>query len=411
MTRLLFGRSARDPVPLLRADSWRRSLRLYAPVFAVGVGGSALVHWNRTPDDPPWAVLYVAAVLLGFLVAHRVLDGEDPILLPTTALLVAVGLVMVFRLQPHGLAYHAAWTCAGLGGLVAACRVPSCFRWPQAATAAALLLGSVAPWAWQALPGGWQLAAGDLVTQLGSEVAKVCVVVWAASELKHGRIRGPAVAVWATAVALWLVRGQVATAAVLVWVGLAVAYCAGPPVRALALVAGGFVVLAGLVHASFPHLVDRVAGWANPWADPMGAGYPLVQSLFAVAAGGLVGSGPGAGYPELVPEAHTSQTLAAVAEEWGFVGVVGLVCAYAVWVGRMLRLAVRARRIWSRWAAVGAASLVAGQVFLSGAGCTGLLPHTEAALPFVSTVGVSVAGYLILLGVVVGSGQVEEGGG
>lgn len=395
--------------PLGPPDTWRRSLPLYALVFAVGVGGSALVHWNRTPDDPPVALLYVAAVLLSFPLVHRVLRREDPVLLPATALLVAVGLVVAYRLQPHGLADHAAWTCAGLGGLVGASRVAPRLRRPEVAAGVGLLLGSVAPWAWQGLPGGLQIAAADLVTQLGSEVAKVCAVVLAASELKRGRVRGPAAAVWAAAVALWLIRGQVAVAAVVAWVGVAVAYCAGLPGRALAAVAGAFVVLAGLVHASFPYLAERVVGWANPWTDPMGAGYPLVQSLFAAAAGGLVGSGPGAGYPEVVPQAHTSQVLAAVAEEWGFVGVVAVVCTYALWLGRVLRLTVRADETWSRWAAVGAASLVASEVFLSAAGCVGLLPPTEAALPFVSAVGPSVAGHLTLLGAV-GNGQSEEAG-
>jgi cell division protein FtsW (lipid II flippase) len=389
-----------------------RRLELHGLAWAVGLGAAAVVHWARYPDSPPVGLVWVGVVPASLLAADLLLRPEDRVLLPLTSLLVAVGLVTAYRLQPEQLAWQAAWSCAGVA-LLAACFRAAGFPPLRWAAVWAVLLALSAALPWVVLWASGRPAAGaaqGLLAELSSEGAKFFFLLAGASELQHGGVRGPLVVVWAASVALQVVRGDVATGAVLTWVGLVLAYCATGGRRAVVPVAAGFLVLAGLAHVRVPHLVERVRGWLDPWADPLGFGYPLVQSLFAMGSGGIAGVGPGFGYPELVPQAQLAFALAAVGEEWGFAGVLGLLAAYALWVGRALRAAGLSPTRWGRLIGAGVAALVASQAFLAAAGATGLLPATGAQLPFVGQGGLSVAVHLAALGLVLALPQARGAG-
>ncbi len=393
--------------------AWWRGAELYALALAVGLAGAALVHGNKHPQDPPLALLYVAVALLAFPAVDRVLQTGEGVLLPVTALLVAVGLVTTYRLQPHLVAYQAAWVCAGLALSVASFRMARRPLNPQRlATPLAALLVTVSlfPWGWAWVERGLPIRtpAEAAVVEAASELAKLLALVLGVAELTRGKVRGSVVAAWAASATLWLLRGDVGTAAVMVWVALALAYCATASLGPVLTGAGGFLLMAGLAYATIPQLTERLRGWVNPWADRLGAGYPLVQSLFAVASGGLAGAGPGAGYPELVPQSHAGFVLAAVAEEWGFGGVTALVAGYAVWTGRAVRAAGQAGAPWVRLLAAGAAALVASQAFLAAAGAVGVVPPADVPMPFVSAGGVSAAVQLALVGAVLAAPRVRE---
>ena len=99
---------------------------------------------------------------------------------------------------------------------------------------------------------------------------------------------------------------------------------------------------------SFPHVQQRIAIWLDPWADPLGGGFQLIQALHAFARGGLVGTGLGAGLPEIagrppIPAVHTDFPLAAIGEELGMTGVLAVLAAYLVLVERGLRIAASSR--------------------------------------------------------------------
>ncbi|MFN3285944.1 MAG: FtsW/RodA/SpoVE family cell cycle protein [bacterium] len=388
-------------------------MELYALALAVGLAGGALVHGNKHPQDPPLALLYVAVVLLAFPAVDRVLQAGEGVLLPVTALLVAVGLVTTYRLQPHLVAYQAAWVCGGLALSVAAFRLACRPLNPERlATPLAALLVTVSlfPWGWAWLASGLVIRAPvePVVAEVASELAKLLALALGVAELPRGKVRGYVAAAWAAAAALWLVRGDAGTAAVMIWVVLALGYCATASLKPVVPAAGGFLVMVGLAYATVPELADRLRGWVNPWADRLGVGYPLVQSLFALAAGGLIGAGPGAGYPELVPQSHAGFVLAAVAEEWGFAGVTALVAAYAVWTGRAVRAAGQAKVSWVRLLAAGAAALVASQAFLAAAGAAALVPPADVTMPFVSAGGLSTAVHLALAGAVLAAPRARE---
>jgi cell division protein FtsW (lipid II flippase) len=148
----------------------------------------------------------------------------------------------------------------------------------------------------------------------------------------------------------------------------------------------------------------RVRGsiWLNPWADAQGAGYQIIQAMLAYASGGLFGSGLGLGFPTpWVPVAHSDFIFAAVAEEWGVIGGVGLLAALLLLVGRGLRIAIHATlpgvrqaplRVQSTFVsllAVGVSALLGWQTLVIVGGTLRLIPLTGITLPFVSYGGSS----------------------
>jgi hypothetical protein len=150
------------------------------------------------------------------------------------------------------------------------------------------------------------------------------------------------------------------------------------------------VILAGLAgYGLFDVVRIRVDAWLNPWLDPSGRSYQIVQSLLAVANGGLVGRGPGLGNPGLVPVAHSDSIFAAIAEEHGLAGVIGLLLLLALLAARGLRAAVFAADAYRRYLAAGLTAYLVGQSLLIIGGNLRLVPLTGITLPFISYGGSS----------------------
>ena len=139
----------------------------------------------------------------------------------------------------------------------------------------------------------------------------------------------------------------------------------------------------------------RIDAWLNPWVDPSGNAYQIVQSLIAIASGGLFGRGPGFGSPGFVPAAHTDFIFAAIAEEWGMIGAVALIGLIAVMVNRGLRAASRARDPFAVILAAGVSIGFGLQSVLIMGGVVRLLPLTGVTLPFVSYGGSSLLTSLV----------------
>ena len=171
-------------------------------------------------------------------------------------------------------------------------------------------------------------------------------------------------------------------------------------VLGLLLFAAGFALLALL----FPHVQQRIAVWLDPWAAPLGDGYQLIQALHAFARGGLVGTGLGAGLPEIggrlpIPAVHTDFPLAAIGEELGMAGVAVVLAAYLVIVGRGLRIAAAARDDFRALLAAGLALVVGVQAAIIAGGNLKLIPLTGITLPFVSYGGSSLLANAIVVGI------------
>ncbi|HSN86489.1 MAG TPA: FtsW/RodA/SpoVE family cell cycle protein, partial [Thermoanaerobaculia bacterium] len=151
--------------------------------------------------------------------------------------------------------------------------------------------------------------------------------------------------------------------------------------------------------AGYPQTVtSRISMWLSPWDNAFRGGDHLAQSLWALSAGSLTGTGLGLGQPQLVPEVHTDMVLAAVGEELGFVGILAVLSLYGVLVWRGLRTALRAGGRYSFFLALGLTLLIALQIVLIAGGVVGLIPLSGVVSPFLSSGRTAMLANLLIFG-------------
>ncbi len=159
--------------------------------------------------------------------------------------------------------------------------------------------------------------------------------------------------------------------------------------RVLVVTVISLLLVLGVGYVFVDLLRVRVEGWIDPWTDPSGNSYQIVQSLLAVANGGMIGRGPGLGSPGLVPVAISDFIFAAISEETGLIGSIGLICAFLLFVARGLRTTLLAVDRFQRLLAAGITAYVGLQGILILGGNLRILPLTGVTLPFVSYGGSS----------------------
>lgn len=166
----------------------------------------------------------------------------------------------------------------------------------------------------------------------------------------------------------------------------------------LACAAAGSVVLYHL----FDHVRTRVAIWKNPWASPQDGGYQIIQSLIAIASGGMTGMGLGLGSPTVVPVVESDFIFAALCEEFGIVVGLVVLMLYVILFMRGLLLAMRARSSFHALLAVGVVTSLALQTFMIVGGVIKMVPLTGVTLPFISYGGSSMLSSMLMLGILQG---------
>ena len=162
---------------------------------------------------------------------------------------------------------------------------------------------------------------------------------------------------------------------------------------------GLFAVGAYGAWSQFSHVKVRVSTWLDPWADPADSGFQVIQSQFAMAWGGLGGTGLGLGQSTATkpPYSTTDMIFAVIGEELGLFGSVAVLSAFLLIVGSGLRIAISTADPYKKLLATGLTSLVAFQAFIIVAGVTRLLPLTGVTLPFVSYGGSSLLANWVLI--------------
>ncbi|MFD3659314.1 FtsW/RodA/SpoVE family cell cycle protein [Streptomyces sp. NPDC058659] len=413
------------PPPGVRIPK-RRGVELSLLVCAVliSVSGYAAVGLARSGAVPPDAARYGAGLGLLALVAHLAVRFRapyaDPLLLPIAVLLNGLGLVLIYRLdletpKDQAAATQLVWSTLGVALFIVVVLLLRDHRTLQGyayvSVAAALGL-MILPIFFPAVNGAkiW-IRIGGLSFQPG-EFAKILLAVFFAAYLSAnrnalaytgrriwkfqfptGRVLGPIVAIWLLSVGVLVLERDLGTSLLFFGLFVIMLYVATGRIGWIAV--GLVLASAGafLVGSLEPHVHSRVEDWLDPFASIRAGEGPgqLAQSLFAFAAGGMLGTGLGLGHSVLIGFAVKSDFILATAgEELGLVGLTALFLLYALLVARGYRAGLALRDPFGRLLAIGLASIVALQVFVIAGGVMGLIPLTGMAMPFLAQGGSSV---------------------
>lgn len=211
----------------------------------------------------------------------------------------------------------------------------------------------------------------------------------------------PRLAVIGAAFGLIMLQPDLGTGTVLVGTGVILLFVAGARLKHLSgLAALGLVGFTALVLEA-PYRIRRITAFIDPWEDPLGSGYHLIQSLYAIGPGGLLGLGLGMSRQKhlYLPEPHTDFIFSILAEEFGFIGASVVIFLFAVIVWRGLRTAIAAPDLFSSLLAAGITSMFAIQAVINIGVVSGAFPVTGITLPFLSYGGSSLTLSLIAVGV------------
>ncbi len=376
--------------PAVRLHTWQAELRW--------------AHW-----------LGVAVWMSTFALLHRLLlrqlPDRDPYLLPAAALLTGWGLMTIWRLEPQFGLRQTLWLAVSGGVFALGLRLPDPLRllrrykylWLTSGLLLTALTFFIGVYPSGVGPELWLGCCGVYLQP--SEPLKLLLVVYLSAYLADAlwlkfnwvSLLSPTLVLTGAALALLLAQRDLGTALIFLTLYFLILYLASGRARVMAAAVG--VVLAAAVLGSllFEVIQTRMAAWLNPWADPSGRSFQIVQSIMAVAAGSLMGSGPGLGSPGLVPVAHSDFIFAAIAEEMGLAGSLGLLAVVGLFVSRGLRAALHAPSNYQRYLAAGLSAYIGIQSILIIGGNLRALPLTGVTLPYVSYGGSSLLTSFIIL--------------
>jgi cell division protein FtsW (lipid II flippase) len=394
--------------------------------------GFASVYIARSDVVSTASLSYAAFFVALFLVAHLVLrvrlPHADPYLLPLGGLLSAVGVTELYRIRPELAFRQGLWVVVGVGVFAALVillrdyRVLDGVKYILGVSAIVLLILPALPVVGRTINGAtlWVDFGGPLVFQPG-ELAKVFFVIFLAGYLQDNREMlsygprgqgslpspkhlGPLLLIWGGAMLVLFQTRDLGGALLYFAIFLVMLYTA--TARWSFVAAGLALFLAGAValYQVIPHVQDRVQSWLDPWADPEGNSYQLVQSLYAISSGGVFGRGLGDGVlvrPDgatYIPFLETDFIFSAIAQELGLAGAAGVILLYLLFAYRGFRISMLAQDGFSKLLAAGLTAAVSVQAFIIIGGVTGLIPLTGITLPFVSYGGSSIVANFIVLG-------------
>lgn len=359
---------------------------------------------------------WFACIVTSVLALRRLLPEHDPYMVPLTFLLAGWGLTLIWRLAPGFGLRQSVWLVVATLAMLVVAGLPGDLRWLRryrytwllsglALTAATLLFGVNPSGFGERL---WLGCCGVYLQPV--EILKLLLVAFLAAYLseKSGLIfQGhlptlsaflPLLLMWGFSMVVLISQRDLGMSTLFFMVFLVMLYLASG--RVTYVVIGLALLLVGAVvgYGLFDVVRIRVEAWWNPWVDASGRSYQIVQSLIALSAGGLAGRGPGQGSPTLVPVSHSDFIFAALAEEWGLLGVIAAVGLLAALVFRGLHIAARARGPFQQLLAAGFSALMGIQALMIMGGVVKLAPLTGVTMPLMSYGGSSLVTQFVMIG-------------
>src|ERR687894_203402 len=392
--------------------------------------GSAPPISPQGAASPPliYGAYYAGTLFALYLGVRLILPHSDVLLLPLVTLLTGLGLVMIFRLTynvegKEGLAItQAVWILIGSGTMFLLVlffrnyhRLFD-YKYLLAAVAVLLIASTFTPLGYEVNGARLWVSVGPVGFQ-PSEFARIALIVFFAGYLAETRdllaatsrtilgvqipalkYFGPVALVWAASLGLLVFEKDLGSSLLFFAVPLLMLYAATGRTAYVLLGALLFSVGSFVTFLLFDHVQLRVQSWLDPWRDPDGTGFQILQSIFNIADGGLLGTGLGAGFAQTIPEVETDFIFSAIASELGLLGATAVLLAFLVFVYRGTKISLLAADEASKLLAFGLTAMFAIQTLVIVGGVTKAIPLTGITLPFVSYGGSSVVGNFILTG-------------
>jgi len=423
----LTGPTRPAPAPLIARLRRNSELSLIILGAVIAAAAYVLASLGKTASIPANIGPFLAIVFGLFVFAHlavrRLAPGADGMLLPLAGLLNGIGYVFIARLSPKLAGLQATWTALGIVAFVATlfvirrARDLERYRYTFLLIGIGLLIMPMVPGIGEVINGSriW-VSLGPVNFQPG-EFAKIALAVFFAAYLVERRELlamaswprfrpilpdpkhlGPVVLAWGMSIVVMTVEKDLGSSLLFFALFMVMLWVATERARYLAVGAALFAGASYGAYKLFSHVQLRVNGWLHPWADPAGrCCYQIVQGWYAMAWGGVGGTGLGLGTPTRVPEVKNDFIFAGMGEELGLFGVTALLIAYLLMIGAGLRIAIRADSPFDKLLATGLTALFGIQTFVIIAGVTRVLPLTGIALPFVSYGGSSLLSNYVLI--------------
>ena len=425
----------------LRLPQTQRNRELFLLVFALFITATAvaLVQLGALGHIEWTFLIYVGAIAALVLALHIVLrlkaPNADPFVVPIGTVLTGLGVAMIYRIDiATGLsgwnAYatrQLAWTAiAVLGAIVLVIALRNyrvLFRYTYIAGLTALVL-LILPF----IPGlaikdagaaVW-VSVGGLFSFQPGELAKIALAIFFAGYLvrtreslasvgtkvlgipiPRAREFGPLLVIWLISMGIIIMQRDLGTGLLIFGMFVVMLYTATG--RASWAIAGVGLAVVGAFIASktLTYVGWRFANWLDAFnpeiIERSGGSYQLVQGIFGLAQGGLIGTGLGQGRPWLTPLSQSDYILPSLGEELGLIGVFAILCLFMVFVSRGIRIGLAGQDDFGKLLATGLAFTIALQVFIMVGGVTRVIPLTGLTTPFLAAGGSSlIANWLII---------------
>jgi len=395
---------------------------------SIAASGEVSARWAG------YAGVVIGLYALAHAATRATVPFADATLLPLAGLLTAIGLTVIYRLDPEDARRQVVWVALGIAVLAGTLgwlrwdyRALERYKYVFGVSAIVLLLLPSVPGLGYRVNGVklW-VKVGGLQFQPG-ELAKIFLIVFLAAYLRdkreslaQGRLKdlGPLLAIWGAAMLVLVQTSDLGSALLNFGIFLAMLYAATG--RALYVGAGLvlFVGGAAALYNALDRVQQRVTVWLHPWTDERifctingkleyrqnCDSYQLVKSLYSIANGGYGGTGLGKGTFEtvdgtpLIPYLNTDFVYSAIAQELGLVGAAGVLLLFMVFVARGFRISLIAQDGFSKLLAAGLTFGFALQTFIIVGGVLRVVPLTGITLPFVSYGGSSILSNFVMLG-------------
>lgn len=422
-------------------------------ILAVGLGVLAYVEVGIALNDQvPTNLVAQAAAFTGLAIGMHLLvrwkaPYADPVILPCAVALTGIGLAMIYRINltyseivaanparnlPTDIAFkQLIWMVVGMGAATAVVllfrdhRTLKRYSYLFLVAGLFLLLMPLIPGLGRTINGSriW-IIVGPFSFQPG-EIAKICLAIFFAAylveqrdnlalagrkilgiQLPRLRDLSPILVAWAVAIFVLVFERDLGTSLLFFGFFVAMLYVATERISWVLIGLLLFTAAAVLAFFMFDHVAARVDVWLNALEpavynrSPGGSGQ-VVQGLFGMASGGLMGTGWGHGYPQLVPYSYSDFMFTSLGEELGLTGLLAILAIYLILTQRGIRTGMGVRDGFGKLLCAGLAFVIAFQVFVVVGGVTRLIPLTGLTLPFMAYGGSSLLSNWIIVGILI----------